>query len=186
MSDTGTSARAAAQSLRLISLPLRHRWAEIGAIVLLCPILLAVAIWNGFPIIYYDTGAYLLEGLGHAFVVERSPVYSIFLFVAGGGWSLWIIAGLQALMTAFVMTELARVFAPRLFLWALLLIGVALVLATGLPWYVGQIEPDCLTALVIFRFICSPFTARNWAGPAAGCWWQSVRSPRPRIRRISC
>src|ERR1700683_5620035 len=108
--------------VRLFSMPLRHRLTEIAAIVLLCPILLAVAIWNGFPIIYYDTGAYLLEGLGHAFVVERSPFYSIFLFLAGGGWSLWTIAVLQALMTSFVMTELARVFAPRLRLWALLAI----------------------------------------------------------------
>ena len=161
---------------RLISLPLRHRLAEGLGIVLLCPILLAVAIWNGFPIIYYDTGAYLLEGLGHAFVVERSPVYSIFLFVAGGGWSLWTIAILQALMTAFVMTELARVFAPRLRLWALLLIGVALVIATGLPWYVGQIEPDCLTALVILSVYLLAFhaeklgAARSWLLVAVGAF----------------
>ena len=160
----------------LISAPLRHRWAEVAAVVLLCPILLSVAIWNGFPIIYYDTGAYLLEGLGHAFVIERSPVYSIFLFVAGGGWSLWTIAAIQALMTAFVMTELARVFAPRLRLWALLLIGVALVIATGLPWYVGQIEPDCLTALVILSIYLLAFhtgklgAARSWLLVAIGAF----------------
>lgn len=157
-----------ARFARLFSMPLRHRPAEAIGVVLLCPILLAVAIWNGFPIIYYDTGAYLLEGLGHAFVVERSPVYSMFLFLAGGGWSLWTIAAIQALMTAFVMTELARVFAPCLRLWALLLIGVALVLATGLPWYVGQIEPDCLTALVILSVYLLAFhtgklgTVRSW------------------------
>src|ERR1700677_3298585 len=103
MSDTGTSALrgAAARFAHAISAPLQNPLSEAAGIVLLCPILLSVAIWNGFPIIYYDTGAYLLEGLGHAFVVERSPVYSIFLFVACGGWSLWAIAALQALMTAF-------------------------------------------------------------------------------------
>ncbi len=153
--------RAAARFAHVSSASLQNPLSEAAAIVLLCPILLSVAIWNGFPIIYYDTGAYLLEGLGHAFVVERSPVYSIFLFLAGGGWSLWTIAVLQALMTAFVMTELARVFAPRLKLWALLLIGVALVIATGLPWYVGQIEPDCLTALVILSVYLLAFHARQ-------------------------
>lgn len=176
MSESGTKAiwTIAANFTRLFSMPLRHRLAETAAVVLLCPILLSVTIWNGFPIIYYDTGAYLLEGLGHAFVVERSPVYSIFLFVAGGGWSLWTIALIQALMTAFVMTELARAFAPRLRLWALLTIGAALVLATGLPWYVGQIEPDCLTALVILSVYLLAFhteklgTVRSWLLVAIG------------------
>jgi len=163
MSDTRTSALrgAAARFAHAISVPLQNPLSEAAGIVLLCPILLSVAIWNGFPIIYYDTGAYLLEGVGHAFVVERSPVYSIFLFVAGGGWSLWTIALIQALMTAFVMTEVARVFAPRLRLWALLLIGAALVIVTGLPWYVGQIEPDCLTALVILSIYLLGFHARK-------------------------
>ena len=37
---------------------------------------LGIAFWNGFPVIFYDTGAYVLEGLGHVFLVERSPVYA--------------------------------------------------------------------------------------------------------------
>jgi hypothetical protein len=56
---------------------------ETLSIALLCPILLSVAIWNGFPIIFYDTGAYMLQGLGHIFLAERSPVYSLFLAAAG-------------------------------------------------------------------------------------------------------
>jgi hypothetical protein len=160
--------KVSARVAGILAIPLRHRPAEAIAIVLLCPILLAVAFWNGFPIIYYDTGAYLLEGLGHAFVVERSPFYSIFLFLGGAGWSLWTIAWIQALMTAFVITETARVIAPHLRLWVLLLIAAALVIATGLPWYVGQIEPDCLTALVILSIYLLAFhvkelgTARSW------------------------
>jgi hypothetical protein len=176
MPDSGTTAlrTASARLAGFLSLPLQHRAAEATAIALLCPILLSVAIWNGFPIIYYDTGAYLLEGIGHAFVVERSPVYSIFLFVAGGGWSLWAIAALQALMTAFVMTELARVVTPRLRLWALLAIAIVLVITTGLPWYVGQIEPDCLTALVILSIYLLAFhieklgAVRSWLLVAVG------------------
>jgi hypothetical protein len=30
---------------------------EAFSVLLLCPILLSVALWNGFPIIFYDTGA---------------------------------------------------------------------------------------------------------------------------------
>src|ERR1700733_11730512 len=58
---------------------------EWCAILVLVPLLLAVAFWNGFPLIFYDTGAYALEGLGGHFLVERSPVYSLFLRFGGAG-----------------------------------------------------------------------------------------------------
>ena len=127
--------------------PIADQKAEAAAIACLIPLLLSVALWNRFPIIYYDTGAYVLQGIGGAFVEERSPVYSLFLRLAGGAWSLWFVAVVQAVMTAFVMAETARAIAPRLALWGLLAIAAGLVVFTGLPWYVGQIEPDCLTAL---------------------------------------
>ncbi len=138
--------------------------AESVACAALCPVLLAVAIWNGFPIIFYDTGAYLLEGLGHVFIVERSPVYSLFLRYAGAEKSLWLIALLQAAMTAFAMVQTARAVAPRLNLWWLLAIAAGLVLLTGLPWYVGQIEPDCFTALVVLSLYLLAFHAATLAG----------------------
>jgi hypothetical protein len=138
----------AAVTVRPWRWPVADSRAEGAAIAALIPLLLAVAIWNRFPIIYYDTGAYVLQGLGGVFLEERSPVYSIFLRIAGGGWSLWLVALVQAAMTAFVMVETARAVAPRLALWGLLAITAVLVVCTGLPWYVGQIEPDCLTALV--------------------------------------
>jgi hypothetical protein len=110
---------------------------------------LAVAFWNRFPLVFYDTGAYMAEGLSGAFFVERSPVYSLLLPLTGAGLSLWLTAAAQALMTAFMIIELARVEAPRLSLGTLLLIGAALTALTGIGWYVGQIEPDCFTPLVV-------------------------------------
>jgi hypothetical protein len=134
---------------------------EAAAIVLLIPLLLAVAIWNGFPIIFYDTGAYILQGLGGAFVEERSPVYSLFLPATGAFLSLWLTVIAQAAVTGFVMTETARALAPRMTLPVLLGIGFVLVVVTGLPWYVGQVEPDCFTALVALSFYLLAFHART-------------------------
>ncbi|MGB8365666.1 MAG: hypothetical protein ACLQUZ_08335 [Rhizomicrobium sp.] len=138
--------------------------AEAVACAVLCPVLLAAAIWNGFPIIFYDTGAYLLEGLGRVFLAERSPVYSLFLRYAGAGASLWLVALLQAAMTAFVMVQTARAVAPKLGLWPLLGIAAGLVLLTGLPWYVGEIEPDCFTALVILSLFLLAFHEETLVG----------------------
>src|SRR5689334_22742485 len=134
---------------------------EVLSIILLCPILLSVAIWNGFPIIFYDTGAYMLQGLGHIFLAERSPVYSLFLAAAGARLSLWLVAVAQCAMTAFVITEFARALRPMLSLWSLLAIVTLVSIATGLPWYAAQIEPDFFVALVPLGLYLFAFHGRE-------------------------
>jgi hypothetical protein len=130
-------------------LPVRGRTARALAVAALSLMFLLVAIWNGFPLIFYDTGAYVLEGLGHVFLVERAPVYADLLFLAGGAFSLWPIVVLQAFMTSYLIVAVARIELPRLTLRGLVLIGAALSLATGIDWYVGQVEPDIFTPMVI-------------------------------------
>ena len=118
-------------------------------LLLLTALFLGVAVWNGFPLVFYDTGGYLAEGLEGAFLPERSPVYSLLLFLTGGAFSLWPVVVLQAAMTAWLICETARAEAPGLGLGKVLFLGIALMLATGIGWYVGQVEPDCMTALVV-------------------------------------
>lgn len=122
---------------------------------------LGVAVWNGFPVIFYDTGAYVLEGLGHVFLVERSPVYADLLFVTGGAFSLWPIIGVQALLTSYIILETARAEVPGLTLEGLVVVGATLTVLTGIGWYAGQVEPDCFTPLVIM-----------------GCWLLLFRADR--------
>jgi hypothetical protein len=132
----------------LVAAPAQGPWAALG-VALLAGQFLGVALWNGFPLIFYDSGAYILEGLGHVFMVERAPVYAELLFLAGGAYSLWPIVVLQALLTGYVILEVARVQVPGLTLGALAAIGAILTLFTGVAWYAGQVEPDCLTPLVV-------------------------------------
>ena len=150
---------AACRFSNLRQLELYDLRSEAAAIACLVPLLLAADFWNGFPLIYYDTGAYLLEGLGGHFLVERSPVYSLFLRFAGAGISLWFVALVQSIMVGFAIVECARAIVPRLSLAGFLLIGAVLAVATGLPWYVGQIEPDCFTALVVLALYMLAFHA---------------------------
>jgi hypothetical protein len=142
---------AAARTYNTIGLlwqaPLTDPIAEAIGVVALCPMLLAVVFWNRFPIIFYDTGAYVLQGLGGAFLEERSPVYSLFLLFSGAAGNLWLVALAQAAITAFVMVQVTRAFAPRLSLTGLACIVAVLDIVTALPWYVGQIQPDCFTAI---------------------------------------
>jgi hypothetical protein len=131
------------------AMPVRGAAAAASGMAILSLMFLSVAVWNGFPLIFYDTGAYVLEGLGHIFLVERAPVYAELLFLAGGDFSLWPIVVLQALMTSYLILEVARIEVPGLTLWGLSVIGGVLSLATGIDWYVGQVEPDIFTPMVI-------------------------------------
>ena len=128
--------------------PVHGREFALG-LLFLTVLFLGVALWNGFPLVFYDTGGYLAEGLQGAFLAERSPVYSLLLYLTGSAFSLWPVVILQALMTAWLIGETARAEYDRLSLKNLLVLGVLLMLATGIGWYTGQVEPDCMTALVV-------------------------------------
>ena len=143
------------------ALPVADAPGAVLGVILLALMFLGVAFWNGFPLIFYDTGAYVLEGLGHVFLVERAPVYADLLFLAGGHFSLWPIVLLQAVMTAYFILEISRTEVPGLTLRGLAGIGAALTLLTAIGWYVGQVEPDCMTPLVIL-----------------GCWLLLFRADR--------
>ncbi len=142
-------------------MPVRGPLAVTAGLAILSLMFLSVALWNGFPLIFYDTGAYVLEGLGHVFLVERAPVYAELLFLAGGAFSLWPIVILQALMISYMILEVARAEVPRLNLFGLSVIGAGLSLFTGIAWYAGQVEPDIFTPVVIL-----------------GCWLLLFRSDR--------
>ena len=70
VSHTGIFAAFGAHAARERAALLLRAWP------ILALLFLGVAFWNGFPLVFYDTGAYLAEGLAGAFLVERSPVYS--------------------------------------------------------------------------------------------------------------
>jgi hypothetical protein len=141
--------------------PVRGAAAVAAGLAILSLMFLSVAVWNGFPLIFYDTGAYILEGLGHIFLVERAPVYADLLFLAGGDFSLWPIVILQALMISYLILEVARAEVPDLDLLGLGMIGAGLSLFTGIAWYAGQVEPDIFTPVVVL-----------------GCWLLLFRSDR--------
>jgi hypothetical protein len=145
----------------LLTMPVRGRLVCALGLAILSLMFLSVAIWNGFPLIFYDTGAYVLEGLGHVFLVERAPVYAEFLFLTGARFSLWPVVIVQALMTSYLILEVARAEVPGLTLRGLTVIGALLSLFTGIAWYAGQVEPDIFTPMMVL-----------------GCWLLLFRSGR--------
>jgi hypothetical protein len=69
--------------------------------------------------------------------------------LAAGRFSLWPVVILQALITSYIILEVARAEVAKLSLAGLAAIGAGLSLFTGIAWYVGQVEPDIFTPVVI-------------------------------------
>src|SRR5262245_13366376 len=109
------------------------RWETVVAVVAGATLLLAPAIWNGYPLLQYDTGGYLARWYEGYLVPSRSTVFGLYLHV-GEGVHFWPQLVLQAACTLWIVSLVLRVTGlgsrPRLFL---LTVSV-MALTTSLPF----------------------------------------------------
>jgi hypothetical protein len=127
------------------------------------PLLLAPALWNGFPLMFFDSGAFIEQAVTGGFVPERSVFYSWFLALLQLRLSLWIPVAAQAAIAVWVIAEFARAVAPDLAperspgKFAALMLALAV--GTGLPWYAGQVLADILAPLMVLSLYLLGFHA---------------------------
>lgn len=114
------------------------------AIVLL---LLAPAIWNGYPLLQYDTGGYLARWYEGYLVPSRSTVFGLYLHFGQGSW-FWINLGIQALSTLWILQLTLRVFRMRAPVYVVA-ISLVLVATTALPWLASMLLTDIFAGLAI-------------------------------------
>jgi hypothetical protein len=129
---------------------------EVLAVALMMGMLLAPAIVNGFPIIFADTGGYLLRPIEGQLELGRSALYGAFL-LAGIGFDFWPVVIMQAAVTCWIIVLTLRAFDLGERPGPALAIVLILSLASSLPWYVGQLMPDifvplCALALYLLAF----------------------------------
>jgi hypothetical protein len=118
--------------------------------------LLWVALYNGYPTVFSDTGAYLLTGAFHTPLAPfRAPGYSVFTRIAGMGVSPWLIVAGQAMLVVYVLREVCvcLIGADRKLLDHCLLATVCVLAAlTSLPWFVSLLMPDVFAGIL---FLCA-------------------------------
>ena len=128
-------------------------------LVLSTSVLLAPAMWNGFAVVYYDTGGYIERILHMNLGFGRSFFYGFFLWVASLGW--WSFFGpvvIQTLFTIWLIHLLLRCHDLPSGPLATGLLSLGLGISTGISWYTSQLMPDILvplTVLVIWLFAFS-------------------------------
>lgn len=104
------------------------------------------AILNGFPLIYSDSGTYLIAAKWKIIPIDRPVMYSLLLY---GFWKLFGVISLpffQAALVLYIVNTSTKHWLmpdkPRV--WAPLML-IILSLVTGLPHQVSQIMPDLFT-----------------------------------------
>ena len=119
-------------------------WAAAIAIPLA---LLAPAIWNGYPLLQWDTGGYLARWYEGYLVPSRSTVFGLYLHY-GQGSSFWLNLGIQALATLWILQLTLRVLGMLRPSW-LIAISLGLILATTLPWLASMLLTDLFAGLSV-------------------------------------
>src|SRR5262245_35350801 len=84
------------------------RRTSIAGTLVCALLLLAPALWNGYPLLQYDTGGYLARWYEGYLVPSRSTVFGLFLHI-GEGVHFWPELILQAGCTAWVISLVLRV-----------------------------------------------------------------------------
>jgi hypothetical protein len=105
--------------------------------------LLAPALWNGFPLIFPDTGGYLDRPILGTLGMGRSALYGLFLYT-GVPFSFWPNVILQAALTIWLIVLTMRALGLGGRPWLALSIVAMLTICTSLPWFAGQLMPDIL------------------------------------------
>jgi hypothetical protein len=121
-------------------------WVWIAAVAI--PVMLiAPALWNGYPLLQYDTGGYLARWYEGYLVPSRSTVFGLYLHF-GEDSNFWINLGIQALATLWILQLVLRVFGitrPS----RLVGLSIALIVTTALPWLASMLLTDIFAGLSV-------------------------------------
>lgn len=143
---------------RAASAVLDLNWTLASAGMML--VILAPALWNGFPLIFPDTGGYFTAPLLHEIANGRSALYGFFL-VLGIPLGFWPCIVVQSAMMVWLFTLTLRVNGLGGRPWLALAIVALLTIATSLPWFAGQLMPDILFPAAILALYLLAYAANR-------------------------
>ncbi|MBI2716802.1 MAG: hypothetical protein HYX37_20495 [Rhizobiales bacterium] len=127
--------------------------------------LLAPALWNGFPLVFPDTGGYLSRPIEGTLGMGRSALYGLFLY-AGIPTAFWVNVIAQAALTAWLIVLTMRALGLGGRPWLALGIVAMLTVCTSLPWFAGQLMPDILFPAAVLAIYLLAFQAAQLT------WWE--------------
>lgn len=141
------------------------RWLKVFLyLAFMSLVLLWPAFYNHYPLVFSDTGTYLLSAFTLDVPFDRPLGYGYFIRFFSFGQSLWPVVYAQALCTVFLIWKLCVLLFPgyKKYLYAFHAISVVfLASVTPLPWMVSQIMPDLFPALVFLLAMVFVFAEQS-------------------------
>src|SRR5262249_40258400 len=111
-------------------------------------LLLAPALWNGFPLLQHDTGGYLARWFEGYLVPSRPAAYGLVL-AATTHMAFWPVVAAQAAATVWILALLLRELGLGRRPFLLLAVIVVLAFATALPWLTSILLTDIFAGLAV-------------------------------------
>ncbi|OJY42291.1 MAG: hypothetical protein BGP08_15175 [Rhizobiales bacterium 64-17] len=130
-----------------------------AALAVAASVLLALpALWNGFPLLEYDTGGYLARWYEGYLVPSRPAPYGLLLNL-GSLLDFWPVVALQCALTVWVVTLTMRSHGLQPRPLTRLAIFIMLALATTLPWIASVLLTDIFIGLAVLGLYLMIFRA---------------------------
>lgn len=144
---------------------MKKTWAlELMSVAIGTLLIMAPALMNGFPLVFSDTGTYLLSAFEGVVPADRPYWYGGFIRLTSfnGAWLMGVVAA-QALLCALYAQAVMRMLLHGPELWKTLLFFCAIAgPLTGLGWYAGQLMPDVLTPIGGMAMLLLLIGERSW------------------------
>lgn len=118
------------------------------AILAAAPILIWPALLNSYPLLFVDTGAYLLHTVTGDAPWDKTAVYGPLIGVLHQGVTLWGPTIGHGLLTSWVIWVSQRTARGVAQPWTHLALCVGLAAFTSQPWFAAMIMPDVFAPLV--------------------------------------
>lgn len=141
----------------------------MGAALLLFTtiLLMGAALYNHFPLLNGDTGAYIHNAYTTIIPKDRPLFYSWFIQFISRERSLWYVVLFQCGLTAGLIRSFMSRFYGGVSFAAKTTIILLLCLGTGICWFTGMLMPDFITPLLFFAAILFLYER---AAPAKFIW----------------
>ena len=122
----------------------------LGTVIICLP-----AIYNGYPMVYSDSGAYIRSGFEGIVPVDRPLIYGLFIRHSSLHSSLWFTVYTQSFLIAGILyITLGKFIADTRRKHLLYLLILSLIsFFTGVGWYAGQLMPDIFVAVMALSLI---------------------------------
>lgn len=132
-----------------------------GALLLLWP-----ALWNGYPLLFSDTGGFLGQVPLPDFNWDKPWIYGPFLLLFHGNTTLWVPAAAQALILSGMLRLAGIVLGAGA--WRHVAACAVLALASAAPWFASTLMPDIFAPVVVLAvFVLAYAPGRLARGIAA-------------------